>query len=139
VASPPWQLGPFVAYQLDSAFRSFLTERNCATLDSLNIPEDGWCYSPQRQTFSIYKKLEKIVAWFARHPLVSVSLSDTTLQKLPLLNPHYYNAHKILGDYYASRHRPAEALSAYNKALQCAIPDKRIRLGILKSLKALEQ
>lgn len=139
VASPPWQLGTFVAYQLDSAFSSFLTDRNCFSLDSLNIPEDTWCSSPQIRTFLKYKKLEKIVTWFICHPRVSVALSDTTVQKLTLLNPDYYNAHKTLGDYYASRHRSAEARSAYKKALQCAIPDKRIRLSILNSLKALEQ
>lgn len=139
VASPPWQLGTFVAYQLDSAFGSFKAQHPYTDQEFLNIPQDAWFFSPERQSFLHYKKLEKIVAWLARNPSEKVALSDTTLQWLTILNPHYYNAYKTLGEYFASRHRVAEARAAYKKALQCAIPDKRIRLSVFNSLKALEE
>ncbi|MCS6981285.1 MAG: C45 family peptidase [Flavobacteriales bacterium] len=139
VASPPYQLGTFVCYQLDSAFARI--ERNfCGpwSVEEQNIPADTFQKSLAFRLLPIYRKLENITRWFAQRPKVARLLPDTVVRLLTLYNPHYFGAHKATGDYYKACGRTVEATRAYKNALRCAVPDKRLALQIREALQELE-
>ncbi|MDW8418609.1 MAG: C45 family peptidase [Chitinophagales bacterium] len=139
VASPPYQLGTFVCYQLDSAFARI--ERNFRgpwSVEEHNIPADTFQESLAFRLLPIYRKLESITRWFAQRPKLAPILPDTVVRLLTLYNPHYFGAYKATGDYYKACGRTAEAAQAYRNALRCAIPDKRLAIQIREALQELE-
>ncbi|MCS6979349.1 MAG: C45 family peptidase [Flavobacteriales bacterium] len=134
VAAPPFQMGAFVCYQLDSAF-SRLAAGKSPAWDEGFLPPDAFLTSPEWQRVLLYRRLEDLVSWFSTRPRVRTKLSDTVLSALISLNPHFYRAYKLAGDELWRQNRRREAALMYKKALRCSLPDKREGIVMLEKIK----
>lgn len=119
VSTGPWQLGSFVAYNLDSVFSASSSNiSNDKSISQLTIPADPFVSSPEFLDFLEFRKM-KTDALEGR---------DIDPEKAANTNPGYYHAWVLSGDQYFKSGDFSKAKVAYNKALQleiASVPEKR--------------
>ena len=126
VAAPPWQLGKYVAYDLNAVFSNpdFSSEIEMA---DLAIPEDSFLHTPEYNHYLSYRSLTKII---------KKAIKDkTTVEKKQIddyiaTNPEFYYVYELAGDYYASKKSYAQAVPYWTLALEKEIPKLKERENI---------
>lgn len=121
ISTNPWQLGQYMAYQLDSIFNnpeiphSFDLSQN-----SIQIKADPILSSPTFNNFLQYRRIkEEFINGKAIDP-----------KEVIKLNPEYFYAWEIAGDYYFQLEQLSEALKCYNTALKKEISNEHERIHI---------
>lgn len=115
VSANPYQLGEFVAYDLNSVFRNRKGNPSKVSLasPSLNIPKDPFLESEAYRNYQDYRVLEEKIT----HVLEGKRQIDPDeLQKLTQLNPNYWKAHYLAGLYYYQQKDYKKALSQFEMA-----------------------
>ncbi|SKB75406.1 Acyl-coenzyme A:6-aminopenicillanic acid acyl-transferase [Parapedobacter luteus] len=140
VSANPYQLGEFVAYQLDDVFRraSSTAKDTAWATNHLNIPEDPFVRSAEFRDYQAFRvqagELEAAVA-------AGASVPDKALDELLRLNPEFWKANFLVGEYYFGRRQYAEALRYFRLAASKEVttaPDRRlIEKRIKKSERAI--
>lgn len=134
VSSNPYQLGEFVAYDLDEVFSSSVPPKANAgaqerelfslSIESLNIATDPFVRSEAYHNYERYRTVEREV----EHQLKNdEAISEATLEQLTTLNPDFWRAHYLKGVYYKKRGYDAAALKAFKVAQSkviTTVPDK---------------
>jgi len=119
ISTGPWQLGSFVAYNLDSIFSASSPDiTNDKNISQLTIPSDPFVTSPEFLDFLDFRKM-KAEALEGR---------DIDPEKVANSNPGYYHAWVLSGDQYFKSGDFTNAKAAYSKALQleiASVPEKR--------------
>ena len=107
VSSNPYQLGEFVAYNLNDIFN----KDNKVNLSSsnLNIEKDTFQYTKAYQDYQNYRKLKKQI-------IDSNKADNLTINTLLAANPEYWEAYFLAGKYYYKKGYLTAALNAFNKA-----------------------
>lgn len=134
VAAAPYQLGEFVAYDLDDVFERLAamdTDTVLAT-DSLNIAADPFALSAE---FSDYEEFRVQVRTLEAAIAAGTEISDEALLDFQRLNPMHWKTDFLIGEYYRTQHRHADALRHYllaasrevTTAADRALIQKRIR------------
>lgn len=134
VSANPYQLGEFVAYDLDEVFAKFNSDEihGSVAIDSLSIPEDEFLYSQQFQNYLEFKKKSEMFA-------VGSLIQDDEIQSFIKLNPEFWKTYFIVGEYYFNQKDFKNALENYQIALRkeiTTLPDKEL---ILKRIRKCER
>lgn len=132
VSTAPWQLGQFVAYDLNKVFSMHGIESNTEICDSaLNIRPDTFLHTTAYNNFVLYRLLKQEAA--------DGKVID--IDQLVASNPNFYNTYIIAGDYQFKKQKYTEAKAYYEKALTKVIATKqeenKIREQITKCVKKM--
>jgi len=133
VSTAPYQLGKFVAYNLDEVFADTfqLNKETPIAIDSLVIPVDNFLLSNEFQNFKQYKLLKKDLKQAIK---TKKELPKDFDRQFIMLNSGLYLTYAMLGDYYTAMDDCKTAKKYYEQALSKAIPKKsdedRLKTGI---------
>lgn len=115
VSSNPYQLGEFVAYDLNEIFNKTDGNSNVESMseEKLNIGEDPFLHTLAYQHYKRYRKL--------RNQIVNAISSDghidqKLLQEFTLLNPDFWEAYYLVGKYNYKNGYDRLALDAFLEA-----------------------
>jgi isopenicillin-N N-acyltransferase like protein len=117
VSTSPYQLGKFVAYDLNKVFS--LTREQVITdheiyCDKLTIPADTFLLSKEYSGYIKYLAMTEELKGYSRS---NKSLPESFEQKYILTNPSLYLTYSHLADYYRSRKDFNRAFNFYQQAL----------------------
>ncbi len=116
VSSSPWQLGPYVAYDLHKVFALQGMKENkeiCET--ALGIPADTFMLGSAYQHFLLFRSYKQRIA----------DGGTISIDSLVMSNPSYYHTYVIAGDYLFKQKKYAAALPYYKTALAKVIATKK--------------
>ncbi len=118
VSTNPFQLGPYICYDLNKVFAEApaLIEKKELYEKQLNIPADSFLFSREYKKFVAYKKFREAFHFAHKHKL-HIDLDSKTITTFINLNPEYYDTYFLLGNYYKDENEPVEARLYYVKAL----------------------
>ena len=120
VAVPPYQLGPYVCYDLNKVFTEYRKreDKKELILDEKTIPADSFLYS---QGFKDYQTFRKEEARLTSEPSTfQPGFEDAFIS----LNPGFYKAYSLTADYYRNSGDYEKAAKNYNLALLKEIASK---------------
>lgn len=138
VSANPYQLGEFVAYQLDEVFqRASLADSDTIwATNALNIPEDPFVHSADFENYQSFRmqmqELEVAIA-------AGMQVPDSAIAALLRLNPEFWKTSFLIGEYHFKQKHYAEALSYFRQAASKEVttaPDRRL---IEKRIKMCEK
>lgn len=133
VSSNPYQLGEFVAYDLNDVFNA--PRKQYLSNTNLTIEKDDFQFSKAYQNYETYRALKaQVLGSINNHEDVNPS----NISKLQATNPEYWETYYIVGEYYYKKGYLTAALNAFEKAKTkeiTTIPDKRKVDLYIKKLK----
>lgn len=135
VSTAPYQLGQFLAYDLNTVFNNTGLPPQNSYIDSLTIAVDSFASTKAFADYVQFRALKQQVLTWTEDSRAYTSLQGLEVAKLPVLNPNYYHAYALLGDYYKAKGQCNLAKPAYLAALQLEIATKEEEQIILESLK----
>jgi hypothetical protein len=137
VSTNPYQLGEFVAYDLNEVFRR--RENNPAfgsvSATSLTIDQDSFVSTDSFRHYEAYRILEREVEAAIED---KENVIASKLAQLQRLNPNYWKAHYLAAKYYLQNHNKEAALAAFEKASALEIttvPDRKMVEKYIKKLR----
>ncbi len=133
VSTSPWQSGKFVCYDLNEVFGSETCLPCGAETLWRTIPEDSLIYKPEFEKLLKYKELTPLIR---KHTRNGESINDSLLDVYRHSNPSMFYTYEVLGDYYMSQNKIAEARIYWEKALTLPIPKQGEKERISKKLKS---
>lgn len=129
VSTAPWQLGKFVAYDLNKIFGMHGLQANHEVYDSaLTIPADPFLQTRDYQNFLTFRHLKSEI----------MDGKEVNLQQLVASNPEFYHTYVLAGDYAFKRKQYAAAKQYYQTALTKVIATKGEEMHIRKQLEKCE-
>ena len=137
ISTNPYQLGEFVAYDLDEVFKDRFGKASEVSLaiDSLTVSEDPFARTEAFRNYEEYRKLER---------QVEAALDDKTeieaevLSALREKNATYWKAHYLAGRYFYQNKDYWQAFEAFTEASKMEIttvPDQESLSKYLKKTK----
>lgn len=125
VSTAPWQLGEYVCYNLDSIFSMHGLQTDHEIYDSSRmIAPDPFIQTKAFINFKAYRSLKQAAQEGA--PV------DPTL--IPALDPEFYHAYVVAGDYAFKHGNLEEAKGFYETALTKVIANKSEEIHIRKQI-----
>lgn len=134
VSAPPYQLGSFVAYDLNTIFARLDTLSFPQAIDEIDrrIPADPFIFTESYANYELYrqqaKSLERAIA-------EGRALNEDTLRLFRKLNPDFWKTYFLLGEYYASRKQYREAEDFYRMAASREVSTEADRRKIAERLR----
>lgn len=115
VSANPYQLGAFVAYDLEEAFKSFENGTNFKSVmtASETIPADDFIHSQKYKNYEEFRILSKELNQKLAN---KESVSDEELKRLIQLNPNYWKAYAFAGNYYFDQKEYKKAIIHFKQA-----------------------
>lgn len=131
VSTSPWQIGKYVAYDLNKIFNEDIDYRNEIYSQEYTIPEDSILSDRTYKDILTFKRLTKQLknSIKSKKTVVANSLNLFTNS-----NPEFYYTYEILGDYYNAIDRNDTANTYWQTALTKAIPKLSERKRIEKKI-----
>ena len=115
VSTQPWQLGEYVAYDLNKIFAMKGLQHNTEVCDSaLNIAPDEFLKTKEFQQFVLFRQLKQAIA----------DGKTVDVKQLIASNPEFYLAYQLAGNYEFKHGDKAQAKLYYELALTKVIPNK---------------
>ncbi len=134
VSTAPYQLGKFLAYDLNMVFNTTGLPQQDLSIDSLTIAADSFANTQFFADYIQFRTLkQQVLTWIADGKAYTAEQGRKAAQ-LTVLNPNYYHAHALLGDYYQAKEQCALAIPAYLTALGLEIATKEEEQIILEHL-----
>lgn len=118
VSTDPYQLGPYVAYDLHYVFDSLAGLRQNKTIyeSSLTIHTDSFLYSKQYIDFVKFKEIKQLIEANLKESKEN-TLPQKTIATLLASNPQYYHTYQLAGNYYKKQEDFEKASIYYQIAL----------------------
>ncbi|MEX2336695.1 MAG: C45 family peptidase [Fulvivirga sp.] len=136
VSAPPYQLGSYLAYDLDAIFKGH--KKNVTYIDSLSIDPDPFLTTPEYRKYRDFVRIkDRIQKHLAKGD--GEKLSTEAVEDFIASNPNSFLTYYYLGDYYKSLEQWAEAKKYYNIALGLEIAKMSEREHIEEGLSACEE
>ena len=137
VSSNPYQLGEYVAYNLNDIFKNIpLTSSNGILSNSeSNIKKDNFQYTKAFQDYEMYRVLKTQIEEAIEE---NKSIEPSVLLAIQNANPEYWESYYLVGDYYYQKKYYRAALNAFEKANTkeiTTIPNKKQLELYIKKLK----
>lgn len=127
VSSSPYQLGAFVAYDLDEVFNEFgQGDHSLKGIDSLGIPEDPFVNSKAYKNYETYRKESRLLQEHIQH---EEQVYEEKLVSFIALNPDFWKAYYWVGEYYFQQRNYKKAIVYFKQALQrevTTLPDRKM-------------
>jgi len=121
ISTPPYQLGDFICYNLDSIFSS-----NTSEITQI-IKKDSFLDTKEYDDFEKHKiirnKLNDYILFNAQEPHFDKN-------KFIRLNPNSYNTYYLLGRFYYKREEYKKAKEMFEQALQKDLPSQSLNKEI---------
>ncbi|MEQ3691680.1 MAG: C45 family peptidase [Flavobacterium sp.] len=136
VSSNPYQLGEFVAYDLNKIFS--LKEINFKTVgtNELNIPEDNFIHSKAFENYENYRVLDREIDFYLENKQV---ISPETIKTYQKANPNLWLVYYKIGKYYYNKGWFKAAELQFEKALTKEITTLPSKLSVEKYLKIIKR
>ncbi len=99
VSTPPYQMGDFLAYDLNTIFGKDAKEGKLNAIDSLAIPADPFLETEVYQRFEVFAKLRDRIQHYIFTGKGEL-LSEGEVSKFESSNPNSYLTYYYLGDYF---------------------------------------
>ena len=116
VSTSPWQLGEYVAYDLNKIFNLQGMAANREIADSsLTIAADPFLLTAAFKNFEVFKTLKQHI----------LDGGEVNTDSLVASNPEFYNTYVLAGDYLYKQKKYAAALQKYQLALTKVIATKK--------------
>jgi hypothetical protein len=125
IAGPPYQLGEYWGYDLDSVFTANGNHRRdvaCNVSTTLVIPSDSILSGPINQSLQNYRSLASKIE--------SGQYAQGDADSLVKYNPEYFGTYLILGDYFRAKGKGQRAEEYYKQALEKEAPSAAERLAV---------
>ncbi len=138
VSSNPYQLGEFVAYDLNEVFKNAAMNKEAVSISktNLNIKADSFLETDAFQNYEQYKSLrDEIQKAIASEEQIDLE----ELSKLVRLNPNFWEAHYLTGRYYLNKGYDTLALRAFLMAETNEITTLPDREAVEKHIKKLKR
>ena len=130
VSTSPWQLGQYVAYDLNKIFALKGMKENKEIADSsLTIAADSFLSTPAYKSFELFRNIKQQI----------MDGSKVNTANLVASNPEFYNAYLLAGDYLYKQKEYAAALQNYNLALTKVIATKKEEDHIKEQIKKINK
>lgn len=134
VSSNPYQLGTFVAYDLNVIFANPTLQSTLSDV-TLNIEADPFLFTEAYKNYEAYRVLERQIETAIRN---KESLDLQQIEALQATNPNYWKGHYLLGKYYYQKGYFTAALIAFENARDkeiTTVPDQERIERYIKKLK----
>lgn len=135
VSTSPWQLGPFVAYDLKKVFETKTDKPHSLAEDKWMIPIDSVSY---RRDYDRVMRYRRHAAMIKEATADKQYIPPTLIKQLIDDNPEYFMTYRFIGDYFLSVGKKAQALIYWKKALTKEIARKDEREDIKKLIHEYE-
>ncbi|WP_418513028.1 C45 family autoproteolytic acyltransferase/hydolase [Corallibacter sp.] len=137
VSSNPYQLGEFVAYDLNDVFEQAPNNTHKTSLQNANllIEEDPFLYTKAYENYEAYRVLSRHISKAINN---DEHIEISSLKELQNLNPNYWEAYYLTGRYYYEKGYYTAALTAFEHAKTkeiTTVPDTRAVNDYIKKLK----
>jgi hypothetical protein len=130
VSTSPWQLGEYVAYDLNKIFALQGLKENREIADSnLTIAADSFLLTPAYKNFVLFRTLKQQI----------MDGGQINADSLVTSNPEFYNAYVLAGDYLYKQKDYAAALRNYQMALTKVIATKKEEDHIKEQIKKINK
>ncbi|RSK41394.1 C45 family autoproteolytic acyltransferase/hydolase [Mangrovimonas spongiae] len=138
VSSNPYQLGEFVAYNLNEVFKNAPKNTNAKSLQKaqLNIEEDPFLYSKAYQDYERYRVLSRDIALAIKN---DDHIAPDTINEFKRTNPEFWEVHYLIGRYYYEKKYYTAALNSFKEALTKEITTVPNRLEVEDYIKKLNR
>jgi predicted choloylglycine hydrolase len=116
VSTSPWQLGKFVAYDLNKIFglKGMKQDREIAD-SSLTVAADSFLLTPAFRSFELFRNFKQRIA----------DGGTVNTDSLVASNPGFYHTYVLAGDYLYKQKQYQQALQMYQVALTKVIATKK--------------
>ena len=130
VSTSPWQLGEYVAYDLNKIFALRGLKENREIADSsLTVAADSFLLTPAYKNFVLFRTLKQQM----------IDGGRVNTDSLVASNPEFYNAYVLAGDYLYKQKDYAAALLNYQTALTKVIATKKEEDHIKEQIKKINK
>jgi isopenicillin-N N-acyltransferase like protein len=139
VSAPPYQLGKFVAYDLNKIFqldKKKIAENKEIYEQELTIPADSFLYSTKYQDYLLHKKQTHALKQYKEK---KEALPQNFIRDYIVTNPKYYQTYVKLAEYFEKRSLKDSALNYYAQALNYEVPKLAERENIEKRIQKLKK
>jgi hypothetical protein len=135
VATNPFQLGPYICYDLNRVFKQApgLSEKRELYEKQLSLPADPFLYSAAYKKFKAYKQMREAFHFAHAHQL-QLPLDKQLITDFISCNLEYFETYVLLGNYFKEQQQKEQALIYYQQALRKEITTVQDKEGILKSI-----
>lgn len=130
VSTAPWQLGQYVAYDLNKIFTMHGMKENKEVTDSsLSIAPDSFLLTQAYRDFVVFRNIKQQM------------MDGATINANEMVadNPEFYNAYLLAGDYLFKQKEYAAALQNYKLALTKEIATKKEEDHIREQIKKINK
>jgi len=140
VSANPYQLGAFVAYDLDKAFKKFEAGNlnQSLLIEAETIPEDDFILTKAYQDFKEFRVLSESLS---KSISVGEKIPEEKINKLIGLNPYYWKVYALAGDYYFQQKNYKKAIiyfkQAQNREVTSLLDERDLEKMIRKSYRKL--
>ncbi len=138
VSSNPYQMGEFVAYDLQKVFAQKGSVDGIPKLATAekNIPKSAFLETAAYEAYGSYKSLNKEVS---KAIASKTHLERSLLVDFEQSNPEFWEVHYLIGQYYLQRGYDTLALSAFRKAAEKEVTTVPDREKVAKLIHKLER
>jgi len=114
VSANPYQLGAFVAFQLDSVFHNLTKKTTTLSLKDQLIKEDPFIHTQSFKDYEAYKTKKREIQNAIKN---SEKITQDQLNNFKKLNPESWEVYYLVGEYYYQKKYDSAALIEFKKAL----------------------
>ncbi len=113
ISTPPYQLGQFIGYDLNTVFNG---SANFSNVDSLTVKADPFLGTVNHKKYEVYKKIKQHIQ---KYVMIGIPFSMTEKQEQQFIftNPNSYITYMVLGDYHEKNTDYEKAIELYEKSL----------------------
>ena len=135
ISTTPWQLGPYVCYDLTKFFNTFAPLQQQVEIieEELTIPADEFLQTEQYQSFIRYREMRSTLLKVLKEKDLK-PLNRTFFDEFHASNQTFFEVWSLTGDYFKKAGNPADAVQYYRKALSMEIPRWSEKEKIIRSL-----
>jgi len=140
VSTTPWQIGPYVCYDLYKIFHNFAGLQNKVeiTEPDKTIPPDSFFGSDDYHRYLRFREMRKELKLMLRTGQTN-RLTGSFLDEFRASNPMYYEVFELIGDYYSKKGQWQQAKAEYRHALSLVIPRWNEKKNIIRKLAECER
>lgn len=135
VSAKPYQLGEFVAFQLDTVFANANQKTSSFSLPQYLIAKDDFVNTVEYQNYEKYRIEKRIIEQKIEN---GEAHNPNDITNFILLNPDSWEVYNLVGNYYYERKEYGAALIQFKKALtkeMATVPDKEQIEKYIKKIK----
>lgn len=131
ISANPFQMGAFVAYELNVAFQTFMkgAEPKSVAINDLTIPRDNFIRTQEFKNYLEYRKLNAEIL------LKDLKVGEDSIIKLIALNPGNWKSWALAGEYYYRNKEYKKALIHFKQAQNrevTTLPDEKWLAKMIK-------